>query len=598
MMKYKKLEEYIIEKNSKLLNISIYLKLLKENYHNVSELEDFDGFIVIFKSYKAALFNMFECHVDMDLLINADIVIERKNHNSITTNENFTFKLDIIVNKTIGTPKIINCLFGDYLREFIKKDSLSDTLIPYIYKENYEEVAEEFISYFFQEKNTLSIPITLENVLENNSISIVREQIKESKKGYFVFRDNETYKENTIVINTDFYNNNDAKENETIVHELLHYYLHKKHVEYMLVLNEHIVDSIGRIDIDAISNIEYQNINDRNIMELQCANLTPYILIPKKAAIQVIEELLQNNKNKYINYSYSEIFKLSISEFAVKFNVTEKMARIRLETLGYDKYNYPKKDDVKIFDNKVRRISYNDFTYLTHLNPNFKILVENEFVVYIDGYVVFNLPEYVILNSDGYHLTKYAYANISECTFGFEQKKVNILRNKCFDYSVLNHETQKNTIVYLPESELKFIISQYTNLEDSKRKKDFFRNFKYTEQGYYYNDYLKILMSRHGYTTARLSETSKISESTIKKYRSPSNKTITHRVTLALCIGMNCFPYEIFSILKIIGYNIEKKTDMMAEEQKAHHDLIVNYYDRNIDFWNDYLKERELPSLK
>ena len=328
MSKFKSLENYVVLNHSKLLNFSIQIKLLTENYKNFNQINDFDSFFIVFKTYKAALFNSSQCWVDMDLLINADVVLMRNNHPNITYNENFTFKLNIEVNENISAPKIIDCYIGDNVRGFKKKDSLSKSLIPYIYKENYEEIAKEFISHVIGDEIELSAPIPIQYILNKMNIKVVKEKLDNDKKGFFVFIENNNYSENTIVINSDLCNNSLPLENETIVHELIHYYLHHKHVNFMmLTLKENFID-VQNVDLEKIDDIGYDSLNDRDILELQCANITPYLLIPHDYAIIQIETLIKLNKLKYNNLTYPEIFDISVKEFAKVFCVTEKMAKI------------------------------------------------------------------------------------------------------------------------------------------------------------------------------------------------------------------------------------------------------------------------------
>ena len=266
-----------------------------------------------------------------------------------------------------------------------------------------------------------------------------------------------------------------------------------------------------------------------------------------------------------------------------------------------------KKNNVEVASTKIlqRNIKPLQLMSIARENNVINYLLKNNFAIYAGGYLVYNFPEYVVETENGYSLTQHGLNNIEKCTVNFminlNAHPVIHVRNRLArgpGHSGMKARMRSTSVVTISNKELQNIINTFRNLEDIQRKKDFFAKFKYTESGYYFDAYLKLLMKRYSFTISKLSEKSLISESTIKKYRGDSNKTISYRVVLALCVGMNCLPFEMFSILKIIGYYIEYVTDFFTEEQQAHHDLIVNHFDKDIHFWNNYLKSKGLPILK
>ena len=99
---------------------------------------------------------------------------------------------------------------------------------------------------------------------------------------------------------------------------------------------------------------------------------------------------------------------------------------------------------------------------------------------------------------------------------------------------------------------------------------------------------LRYVMKRFGFTQEALAFESKVSESTIGRYR---NGKVEKNV-VALCIAMHLPPWLSFALIAKAGFSLAA-----TKEQLAHLMILNCMYMRSIDEVNEYLRERGTDSL-
>ena len=619
--RYETFEELLIYKNVQLIQTAVHLFIITkklygsaENYENPYFVESITPVI---KEYKIVLFrgNKEDISLDLLLTVNTSVGVNKV----ATFNGQFTITASCDLNEGIKNFKILSIQIGDKLRLYSKKNSLTEKLIPYIYKENYEIEAETFLSKYYPEALVDPIPIPIDEIIQNMGLRKINAILDSNVKGMITFRKEKIYKtdyfsegslineteinKGTIVINENLvYEHGAEAKSITLIHECLHWHLHKAYMELQIILK-----NVKPTLINYDEEIKNENNKELMYIENQARVLTPLVLMPKVPSISKFEQLVFKYRDIVGLKNPAIIYKAALTEFAEYFNVPYEYAKTRMYSLGYSEnlYNEP----VLYESNKkeVRFISRWDYERLISADRVFMNLVERHIIKYIDGFVVINLKPYVEETEYGPKISNFGLKNIRDCTLKFEIKRNRDIGFRSSDpktYALLYHElSATSTQITINKEQLHLIIKRFEDTQDNVAKKKFFRDFRFEELNFSYNDYLHILMQRHNKSVNQLVISSNLSESVIKKYRAGRGVTYTIETTLAICAGLKAYPYETLNLLTLMGFdyeNIRRKGTKLLPKHDHYYHLIINEYDSGIDKWNEYLiKNKEKPlSLK
>ena len=98
---------------------------------------------------------------------------------------------------------------------------------------------------------------------------------------------------------------------------------------------------------------------------------------------------------------------------------------------------------------------------------------------------------------------------------------------------------------------------------------------------------LRYVMTRFGFTQEALAFASKVSESTIGRYRNGKVESFSEKNVVALCVAMHLPPWLSFALIAKAGFSLAA-----TREQLAHLMILNCMYMRSIDEVNEYLRER------
>lgn len=98
---------------------------------------------------------------------------------------------------------------------------------------------------------------------------------------------------------------------------------------------------------------------------------------------------------------------------------------------------------------------------------------------------------------------------------------------------------------------------------------------------------LCYVMKLSGFTKEALAYESKVSESTIGRYRNGKVKSFSEKNVVALCVAMHLPPWLSFELIAKAGFSLAA-----TREQQAYLMVLSCMYMRSVDEVNDYLKER------
>ena len=103
---------------------------------------------------------------------------------------------------------------------------------------------------------------------------------------------------------------------------------------------------------------------------------------------------------------------------------------------------------------------------------------------------------------------------------------------------------------------------------------------------------LCYVMRLSGFTKEALAYESKVSESTIGRYRTGKVKHYSEKNVVALCVAMHLPPWLSFKLIGKAGFSLAA-----TREQQAYLMVLSCMYMRSVDEVNDYLRERGSDSL-
>lgn len=390
-----------------------------------------------------------------------------------------------------------------------KSFTLSDFLVPIIYAEQYEEVAEQFLKANYPEAldkplkvNPLSLAKRMKLKVEQHSIS---RDCSVFGQMYFVacnarFFNRSTGKEEschiesgTIVYDPDVYwLFSKGKVNNTIVHECVHWYLHRKAFLFERLFNK----EITKIGCKVVGEAEADATGELKFMEIQANALAPRILMPFRTFRMKAYELISSHSSQG-NLSI-DIMPAVIDELARFFDVSREAAKVRLAQVGYldevrgsyvyidDHYVQPHRSRKRGFLGEMQTfcISEDDASILGYASIDLYAKLREESYVFVDNHFVRNNPKYIESDETGRkRLTEYARLSIDECCLVFELAVVNGPDPEYHTICVLNQDkdsgfkfevrypAQCNTEIKRTEYESKIIERQLRLLQKMGRDK-------------------------------------------------------------------------------------------------------------------------------
>jgi len=418
---------------------------------------------------EAELADMFVKHVNasdsvgdeilLDAIVEAEISIAETVRRSRETAEAFQmFRIPCVANITSG--KFQTFTIGEpvvYSRQAQNKTAiLSNTnLVPIIAKDDFDGVANAFLSEFCPDALSTPTPVDIAEVVNRMGITVLKVQLSHNLTvfGKIVFNDcevdiwnPETHEHNfisvkggTILIDPNVYfMRNLGSYNNTIIHECIHWYKHRRHYWLKGIYNSEAGTDFAVIKCPVMERPYLHAKNkwsDLDWMEWQANGITPRILMPKNQTRAKIEDLIQKYEAEYGKGKSQRLEMLQnvMQELAAFFNVSVLSAKIRMLDLGYkdaegvstyidDHYIGNYAFDVESKDrNQTYCISLADSMYQYLFNEDFQKTINSGKFVYIDSHHVLNDPKYICcLENGALCLTEYAKLHIHECCLRFD----------------------------------------------------------------------------------------------------------------------------------------------------------------------------------
>jgi hypothetical protein len=326
-------------------------------------------------------------------------------------------------------------------------NTLSKYLKPYFHTEDLDNRAENFLKKYYPEALMKPMPIQVYEISRKMNLTVRYAPLEGTVFGrtYFanseeiIYNDEwkpvkEKISKGTILINRDTtFMQSLGGVNNTIIHECVHWEFHKKFFELQHILNPEIKNTFCEtVDYFLKGGILSEEFE---WMEWQANALALRILLPSKTTKQKFDLVLKSLMDHFPNKKSTEIYELALNQVADFFHVTLSALKVRLIQLGYKGIiginNYiDNQRKVSYFVNKksiefgqTYRIDFIDSVIASVFNPKLKSLIDQNKIVFADGFYSLNDPKYVKVDQNGkVVLTDYALEHVDECCLVFDVK--------------------------------------------------------------------------------------------------------------------------------------------------------------------------------
>lgn len=332
-------------------------------------------------------------------------------------------------------------------------NSLSDTLTPYIREDKLDQVAEELLEKYYPEA-LVETPVGKPPILVDPMVlasriglSVINRRIREDASifGQLFFSDadaqfyaedekkmvNLHIKRNTIVVDPmNYLLRNMGSVGNTIVHECVHYLIHRKVFLFEKLCNS----DVSHISCEVVGGAEIPSAKTMTAsMEWQANQLAPRMQMPARTFKVKARESITFYMREMNAKHECDVMEYVINILAESFGVSKQAAKIRLVQLGFDNaigtYTFLDGHYVKphgfrkgaLKPTQTFSISAQDAAIERFRNPILKELTKDGDYLFIDNHFVYYAPLYVRRGeARRLELTDYARAHMEECCLLFD----------------------------------------------------------------------------------------------------------------------------------------------------------------------------------
>lgn len=466
--------------------------------------------------------------------------------------------------------------------------SLSQSWLNYIREEDIDKYAEDFLKRNYPMSLLQPMPINPIEIVKALGMTMYYAPLGDNifGKTYFgeetviVYDDlinrNKTEIQTTpgtLLVNPDVYfMRNIGSANNTIIHECVHWDMHRRAFELQSILQggkRHISCEIVEDKYDGIG----PNESALKWMEWQANQLAPRILMPAKTTRKIYTDLLRDSHNNSLSYPYK--IQDIVEKIANYFSVSLISAKIRLFELGFEevegtciycdnKIIYPFSFKKGIIDkNHSFIIDETNLIICLATNPKLMELYCKGVLVYTNCMLCINNSKYVTMDlSNKYVLTDYALEHADECCFLFKRKYSasnnysDTFYRRCFlcrevdseDFVPVEYD-RENKINQTKEN-LDFEIDTIMESIDHEME-----NIK-SKMRSGLDGALDYYMKEKKITAEDITERCGVSTVTVSSYRNNKNITYEKGTVLALCKALYLLPHEAEYVLFQAGIDI------------------------------------------
>ncbi|HEO0038079.1 TPA: ImmA/IrrE family metallo-endopeptidase [Streptococcus agalactiae] len=583
-----------------------------------------NGFIEFdnFELYKINYEIINNCELNLEIIVIANVIVRQyiKGEMEIDTKTKFvSVYAEVELDSGIKNFRIYNTEFKSDQYKKSRNLKLSKDWVPYIRKKDFDAIAEKFLRKYYPQALTQPTPVPVETIVSEMGLSIHQEKltIDNSVFGKMVFKDtdveviedeqlvSEHFNKGSILVDKDVvFKRNVGSYNNTVIHECVHWELHKVFHEVKMVLDK---------DHSQVSSWTEENLADSSMwtsldwMEWQANGIAPRILMPKVQTRIKIRELFQTLTLVNPDISRSELVQEVVDNLATFFEVSRQAAKIRMIDLGFkeangvynyldDRYMHNFAFELEAFDKgSSYTITSNDLCFEYCFNESFRQIIDRNKFIYVDNHLCLKDKKFIYMTKDGPIMTDYAYEHMDECCLIFKVKSKNftsISNETYYDY-VLNRGVTK-------ESEIKadFVdILQNPSLMDQLPPLDMMKLGKkiselLKELPFEFSGTLRSHRKRKNCTQPFLAKLVGITERTLRDYETLEDNLPRLELTLSFCFALKLRPELSDDMIKKVGHQLT-----ISPPHQVYKMLLSTSYYKPLGEINSILQAAEMKTL-
>ncbi|HRU97829.1 MAG TPA: helix-turn-helix transcriptional regulator [Ruminococcus sp.] len=506
--------------------------------------------------------------------------------------------------------------------KFDKESSLDHYLVPYLYNEDADEVAENFLRDHCQQALQTAMPLPVQDVVRDMGMQLYFAPLNDTifGKTYFVTTTVTVYKDDsyseteditvppgTMLVNPNvFFMYNIGTMNNTIIHECVHWKRHKMFFELMRLLNQEyrfisceIVEAYGK---------EKAKSTPLEWIEWQANTLAPKILMPASTTKKYIQDRLHDLRQSMpASTRDAEVMAQAILDTAAFFQVSRIAAKLRAIELGFEQahgtFVYIEGKTIPHFSFGSKIIGKNGSFVVDSISalrmiithPVLDALYAENKIVFVNNMLCINAPKYIRFNDKEHpEMTQYALDHVDECCFLFTCKKRikldydDSFYRACF----LCREITADSLLEA-EYDAELAKNQLTEEEAAaiaeivKLSQQYESDFDELPGSFHKT--VDYHITRKGLTAETLSGRSNISTQTISELRNKTNKNVTIPTLLKLFIGLNLNKEYCYDLMRKAGVDFPN-----TMEGRFYRWLVDEHTDETIERWQRYLDQAKI----
>lgn len=583
-----------------------------------------NGFIEFdnFELYKINYEIINNCELNLEIIVIADVIVRQyiKGEMEVDTKTKFvSVYAEVELDAGIKNFRIYNTEFKSDQYKNSRNLKLIKDWVPYIRKKDFDDIAEKFLRKYYPQALTQPTPVPVETIVSEMGLSIHQEKltIDNSVFGKMVFKDTDVeviedeqlvskhFNKGSILVDKDVvFKRNVGSYNNTVIHECVHWELHKVFHEVKMVLDK---------DHSQVSSWTEENLADSSMwtsldwMEWQANGIAPRILMPKVQTRIKIRELFQTLTLVNPDISRSELVQEVVDNLATFFEVSRQAAKIRMIDLGFkeangvynyldDRYMHNFAFELEAFDKgSSYTITSNDLCFEYCFNESFRQIIDRNMFIYVDNHLCLKDKKFIYMTKDGPIMTDYAYEHMDECCLIFKVKSKNftsISNETYYDY-VLNRGVTK-------ESEIKadFVdILQNPSLMDQLPPLDMMKLGKkiselLKELPFEFSGTLRSHRKRKNCTQPFLAKLVGITERTLRDYETLEDNLPRLELTLSFCFALKLRPELSDDMIKKAGHQLT-----ISPPHQVYKMLLSTSYYKPLSEINSILQAAKMKTL-
>ncbi|HFH6878481.1 TPA: XRE family transcriptional regulator [Streptococcus agalactiae] len=583
-----------------------------------------NGFIEFdnFELYKINYEIINNCELNLEIIVIADVIVRQyiKGEMEVDTKTKFvSVYAEVELDAGIKNFRIYNTEFKSDQYKNSRNLKLSKDWVPYIRKKDFDDIAEKFLRKYYPQALTQPTPVPVETIVSEMGLFIHQEKltIDNSVFGKMVFKDTDVeviedeqlvskhFNKGSILVDKDVvFKRNVGSYNNTVIHECVHWELHKVFHEVKMVLDK---------DHSQVSSWTEENLADSSMwtsldwMEWQANGIAPRILMPKVQTRIKIRELFQTLTLVNPDISRSELVQEVVDNLATFFEVSRQAAKIRMIDLGFkeangvynyldDRYMHNFAFELEAFDKgSSYTITSNDLCFEYCFNESFRQIIDRNMFIYVDNHLCLKDKKFIYMTKDGPIMTDYAYEHMDECCLIFKVKSKNftsISNETYYDY-VLNRGVTK-------ESEIKadFVdILQNPSLMDQLPPLDMMKLGKkiselLKELPFEFSGTLRSHRKRKNCTQPFLAKLVGITERTLRDYETLEDNLPRLELTLSFCFALKLRPELSDDMIKKAGHQLT-----ISPPHQVYKMLLSTSYYKPLSEINSILQAAKMKTL-